>query len=80
MVHAHFPHTLDQPIKVKERAIEPIPQGAHIEGDRLAARRVATDEIGRGLFNKPRKWFGHMVDVNVGDHGSTASKAEIGGF
>jgi hypothetical protein len=68
MVYAHFLHALDQPFRVKERAIKRIPQRPHIEGDDLARWRVAMDEIGRGLFHKPHEWFGHMVDVNVGDH------------
>src|SRR5215471_15347381 len=68
MVYAHVLHALDQPFRVKERAIEPIPQRPHIEGDALAGWRIAVDEIGRGLFHESREWFGHMVDVNVGDH------------
>jgi len=68
VVHLHFLHPLDQPFRVKERAIERILQLPDIEGDRLARCRVAMHEIGRGLFNKPHEWFGHMVDVNVRDH------------
>src|SRR5262249_43914099 len=72
-LHPHLLHAGDQALRVEERAVEGVAQPPDLQRDALAPWRCEAYGVGRRFPDEADKRLGHVMDVEIDDHGALRS-------